>query len=199
MPQPIPGRWLYAVPALVLCAGIAGFVLFLVSAVGGMGEDLHRVQMPGRAPLSFAEPGAYTLFHEHRTYTDGRIYESNAPLSGFGCTLWRDGEAVPGAVAPATMNETYAVGGRAGRALFVLRVPQAGAYELDCASPPPVVSPPVTLAIGGNVVWGIVGTVMWSMALLLGAIAVAVALTVVIAIRRERGAKAASQPAGGST
>lgn len=198
MARPIPSRWLYAVPIAVLCAGIGGFALLLVSAVAGLGEDLRRVQMPGRASLTFAEPGAYTVFHEHRTYVDGRLYEETAPLSGLGCTLWRGGEQLPDAVSPAVMNETYAVGGREGRAIFVVQVPAPGAYELDCNTPPPVLHAPFTLAIGGNMVGAVVGTVLWSMAVLLGAMAGAVVLTVVIAIKRERGAKAESQAVGGA-
>ena len=66
----IPGRKWYVVAALVFIAGMALFAVFLSARLAKLGDDFVRVTVPGQAELPL-EPGAYTIFHEQGSTTDG--------------------------------------------------------------------------------------------------------------------------------
>src|SRR5437764_4980789 len=85
----MPGRYWYAVAALVWLAGAAGAFAFLRFQLMDLAPGLMRVVVPGSTVLDLSEPGSYTIFHESESVLDGRIYAVEN-VSGLRVTLRSD-------------------------------------------------------------------------------------------------------------
>lgn len=68
-----PGRFWYAVAALLAVAGAALCAALLLKFVGGL-TDTRQFLMPGRLVFAADAPGRFVLWHDYRTVFAGRNY-----------------------------------------------------------------------------------------------------------------------------
>ena len=103
--QSTPGRWRYLVAAAI---GVTGLVLFGVFLFRGLMDLAPGIQVvvPGRHEFHLADPGRYTVFHEHRSVVEDRVYSTGQGLGGLECGLSALGSGFPVQLSQAWMNTT---------------------------------------------------------------------------------------------
>jgi len=126
-----PGIALYVLGGLVIAVTVAAFALFLVTRLMGITDALTQVLVPGRTVLTLDEPGTYTVFHEHRSFYEGRSY-TGTDVSDLFCEIGpEDGEGdVELDSVAANMN--YSIGSRAGYGIWKFTIQEPGRYVMDC-------------------------------------------------------------------
>ena len=172
-------RWIFIVLAiLAVLGGIGGAVWRLVSGVTSMPGEMQRIVIPGEGEFTAAEPGTYTIFHEYKSFVDGKYYSSGMELSGLEVRVTGPGGMdVP--VQPSAMSGTYDVGAYSGNAVFTFSAAEAGDYRIAAkvaegeATPDKSVSTaPQTgkavLAVGKDFTGKILGTVFGTLGLVFG-------------------------------
>lgn len=186
---PPPSRWWYVVAAVVVFAGFAGMADFLLPRLTKLTDALIQVVAPGETKLSLKEPGTYTVFHEERSVVDGRLYQSQT-ISGLRVTVQSaaTGQEIP--VLPAAFNETYSLGSRSGASAFTFEIAEPGSYRLVAAYDDGRSEPRVALAIGHNFLSSLMLTILGSLAIVFGAIALAIIIVIVVWQRRSAAARA---------
>ena len=184
-----PSRWYYALAALVFVAGWVLFALFLYKNLSGMGAKLQQVVAPGEANLTLREPGHYTIFYEYRSVVGDRVYATNESLSGLECVVVSKGTSAKVVLWPSAINSNYEFGGRSGRSVLEFNIDQPGVYALTAAYPQGQPGPEVVLAVGKDFTAGLLTTVFGSIALVFGAIGIALAIALVTLIKRSKAKK----------
>lgn len=152
-----------ALGAVVLLAGAAlgGFLIWRGFTM--MNDALKLVTVPGEHSLEFTEPGTRYVFYEHRSVVDGRMYSTPAKFpNGLSCELADPmGEPVP-LMSSTSIN--YSLGSREGTSLFRFDISEPGTHTLVCDYAEGTSGPEVALAVGENMVLGIVGRVFGALA-----------------------------------
>lgn len=162
---------------------------FLLPRLTKLTDALIQVVAPGETKLSLKEPGTYTVFHEERSVVDGRLYQSQT-ISGLRVTVQSaaTGQEIP--VLPAAFNETYSLGSRSGTSAFTFEIAEPGSYRLVAAYDDGRSEPRVALAIGHNFLSSLMLTILGSLAIVFGAIALAIIIVIVVWQRRSAAARA---------
>jgi hypothetical protein len=184
-----PGRRWYVVAAVIAIAGWTAMALFLVSRIGDSTARMMRVLVPGQTDLALKEPGTYTIFHEFQSTFEGRVYHVDA-VSGLNISVSAGGTNVP-LVATKT-NSRYRVGSYAGRSLFDFEVRAPGTYRIAGSYDGGRKEPQTVLAIDRGFVGDLVMTILGALAMALGGMGIAVAISVVVFLKRRRVLMAAS-------
>jgi hypothetical protein len=200
-----PSAWAYGWPVAILAAGLIGatilgiigfrdFVAFVVE-VDGMAPQT-RVVVPGSARVTLPESGPYAVYYETRLMPDEVFYPGNDYLPPVACTLTcestghqvaMDREYVP------TLRYSLERGTREGILLMSTTVDQPGSYTLNCYSTGSRDRDETVLAFGPNLLWkagptllSVLGRFLASLAVMLGSVAVAILVAVIVAIGRHR-------------
>lgn len=189
---PPPSRWWYAVAVVIVFAGFGGMASFMLPRIESYGSSLIRLVAPGEIDMSLERPGTYTVFHEEHSVVDGRLYTSDT-ISGLGVTVQsaETGESIP--VVRAAMNETYSFGSYAGKSAFNFDIASPGSYRLIAAYKDGRSEPRVVLTIGHNFLTGLLLTIFGGIAIVFGAIALAIVIIVVVAQKRSTAAATNAQ------
>ena len=186
-----PGRWWYAFAVLILLAGFACFLAYVVSLFTGDRFTLQRVVVPGTHQLEFPETGKRVIFHEHQSVIDGVVFSTgNAAISGLECIL-RPADAtgeIP--VSPVFGNVTYNAGRHSGKAILKFRISQPGTYTLTAEYSDASQAPQIVLAIGANPVRKIVLAIAVCILLLVGPFLVSAVIFGITLYRRWQANKA---------
>jgi len=184
-PQAVPSRWWYLGGLLVIMVGCLLFILLAFRGIFGLTDDFQRVVLPGRGEVRLASPGTYTVFYEHRSVVDGRVYATGERPPTFRCIL-RSKESGGHVPLRPTGGGTYSAGSRAGNALFEFKIPKAGVYEFLAAYPDGETSPRVVFAVGREFTKRLVTTVVGGFSLLFGSLIASILMVAVTAYRRYR-------------
>ncbi len=181
-PRP-PSRLWYVLAVIVLLAAIGGFTTLLFAALGSF-DQMIRMLAPGQAELKLDRTGSYTIFHEHRSTLDGRVYDVGN-VSGLAVTVTSGagGANVPLQSAAST---NYSSGSRAGRSLFSFEIREPGVYRLSASYRDGRKEPQTVLAVGHQAVSGFVTSLLAAMACLFAGLGIAVGIIVIVAIKRRK-------------
>jgi hypothetical protein len=187
-----PGRWYYGLAAAVFVAGCVYFGVYLWQNISRIGENLTQVVVPGKSQLTLSKPGKYTIFYEHRSVVDNKVYSTSRDLSGLECSLVSMSTGAEIALSPATMNSSYSMGSRSGVSVLDFQIESAGTYELSAQYSGGQEGPEVVLAVGEGFTEDIFKTVFGGLGILFGSIGLAVAIVVITLIKRDRAKKRAT-------
>jgi hypothetical protein len=185
-----PGRRWYVVAAVIAVAGWTAMGVFMVSRLGGSAERMMRVVVPGQADLMLKEPGTYTIFHEHQSTVEGRVYNVDT-VSGLKITVQArpSGQVIP---LQNAIGSRYSVGARSGRSLFDFVVPAAGTYAISAAYDGGRQQPQTVLAIDRGFVGDLILTILGAIAMAFTGMGTAAAIAVVVFIKRRRAKRTAA-------
>ncbi|HUG16822.1 MAG TPA: hypothetical protein VMM78_17580 [Thermomicrobiales bacterium] len=173
--------------AAAVVAGLLGYRA--ITGFLGLTDDLTRVVVPGATEITFTETGDYTIFYEHRSTHDGRVFRTPQTLEGLRVSLLsRDTDSfVP--LSPPGSDVEYSMRGRSGYAVLGFSIGEPGPYEITGFYEGNAQGPDVVLAIGQGVgrtlVVSILAGIGAAVILLLG-VAAALALILVPRSRRKR-------------
>lgn len=164
--------------AVVGVAGVVAGVVVVVSGVTGYLDriaDMQRVPVPGRASVTFEEPGGYTLYYEPALGDTDRVPPFDVEIVG------PDGEAV--GFGRYAGDFTYSGSGHEGTAVATFRVERAGRFEVRSSAPEGTRG---ELALGGSLTSGILEDAVAGVAVITVGLLVAGALAGFVAVRRHR-------------
>jgi len=181
----VPGRKWYAMTVLVFLAGMMLFVVFLNVRMSTFGDDFVRVTVPGQAELTL-DPGSYTIYHERGGMMDGRGGDvvTTDDITGLRINVLKPGS---GAAVPLTTRAgiSYTVHGRPGQSLFTFTLTEPGTYRLVATYDDARPGSPAVLAITPGFAWDVVMTVLGSVAIAFGGLAIALAIGLNVYRRRR--------------
>jgi hypothetical protein len=185
-----PALFWYWVAGAAVMAAVVWFALSLflgIRSINRQVEGFQRVPIPGRAEVSFAEPGGYTLYYEGWGAADEQptIPRFRVSLASVG------GEEV--SIRDFGGSQTYDLGGHSGRALATFRIEEPGRFLLRAEGEPQDVE--ANVAVGRSVGPGIFRTVIPTLAGTLILVLGGAVLAVVVAVRRNRARRLLPAPA----
>lgn len=186
-PKVKPSRWYYALAAVVLVIGVVGMVALLLSGLADLEGHLQRVILPGRHELTLAEPGGYTVFLEHQSVMEGRVYSTDArSLSNLKVTLIsaRSGDAIP--LEPPAAKSTYSMGGRSGVSVLRFEIESPGPYVLTGRYPSGAKGPEAVFAVGHGFLGKLLVTIFSCLGILFSSVLLCVALVLVVFLKRRK-------------
>lgn len=124
----VPGKFWYVVALVIFIASItapAGIVLWRVF---GNAEAVVRLIAPETKTVRLAA-GTYTIFSDSRAIVNGEVIISQGGISGLRVSVRNArGEDIP--VGPVAIASRYSHGGQAGFAVFEVKIPEAGEYQV---------------------------------------------------------------------
>lgn len=185
-PVAMPGRNWYWVGGAVGATTIVVFVAYLLNGITGMGDGLDRMLAPGKAEFVFAEPGAYTVFHEYESVFEERYYSSPGIVSGLKVRVVSSDGGGAVAVRAAGTNASYELSGRAGNSIFEFEIVEPGPYRVTATYADGRRSPEIVLAIGHDFMGGLLTTIFGGFAIMLVGLGGAGAIVVVTYLKRDR-------------
>jgi len=68
----------FVVAGLIALAGFVGAALYLMPRLETVDARLMRVVVPGGSVLTLDKPGAYTIYHEQKSFVDGQYHASDS-------------------------------------------------------------------------------------------------------------------------
>jgi hypothetical protein len=182
--KPPPGKGWYVLAAVVLLATIAGFTIFLLVRLNGLGASLLQVVVPGEAQLNLVETGSYTIFHEYNSVVDGKVYAVPV-LSGLRVSVTSPAGKTLALNAPGGTSR-YSFASREGISVFTFEVGEPGTYQLTASYDNGRAEPRTVLSVGSGFVSSIIVTVMIGLLIMFAGIGAAVAIAVVVYLARRR-------------
>jgi hypothetical protein len=182
-PDVEPSRRYYALAALIFLAGATLSAWFLFASLTSLGGQLQQFSAPGSAEIHLEERGEYTIFFEEETYFNATFYSAEQNLSGLRIEVRerQTGQKLP-VYSPAG-SFTYSLGGRTGRSIAAFTADRPGVYEISAFYKDQ--GPEVVLAVGQGLFGGIFSDVLAFLALFLGSMAVAGAISLTTYRRRQ--------------
>jgi hypothetical protein len=184
-----PSRLWYGVAVLILAAGWVAMAALLMVRIGGIADGMMRVVVPGEAELRLNQAGTYTIFHEHRSTLDGRVYDTPG-VDGLNVTVR--------AVSSGRLLElqhgadgSYTFGGSAGRSLFDFVVSEPGAYRIAAVYADGRKEPQAVLAVGRGFIGDLLITILGAIAFAVGGTGGAIVVAILVARRRAKAVGAA--------
>lgn len=186
-PRKPPSRWWYAFGVLPIVVGGAFIAVSLVDALEGLGDSLEQIELPGQKELHLELPGKYTVFYEHFSNVEGRIYDTGREeISGLDLSLI---SRATGGEIPLTspgMSSTYSLEGRSGVAVSEFTIEEPGWYEFSGVYSEPRPAPQVVFAIGREFEKELIRTLLLMFAVMGGAALLGVGLWIWVYLKRKR-------------
>jgi hypothetical protein len=180
-----PSIWYYGLAVLIIVLGFVAFASFIYSGISDAESGLIQMVAPGGADLNLSEPGEYIIFYENNSYMNGKFYSTSDQIPGLKILVREKATGLDLATNPAKNSFTYSLGSRSGRSIMAFTVPRAGIYQVN-AFYSGRTGPEVVLAIGKGMVEGLFSSIMISIAVLFGSIAVAAVISFVTYRRRKK-------------
>lgn len=187
-----PGRWLYALSALLVFAAlllVAGkfyrnvrrLPLAVRAAYAAYDLDrLKQVVVPGRVELTLTRTGAYAVYYEHRSVVDGVAYTSEEKPPDLICSLTRQatGRDIP-LVPDYVVTNRYLTRERerVGTLLLSTTIETPGTYSFACDYEDGSRETPIVLAFGHNLTFEFLVAVVRAAGAVLGSLAFGAAVT----------------------
>ena len=185
-----PGTGYYALAALLVVCGVLGCAGFFWWGLGGLGDDLTQVLVPGSTTLNLKDPGDYTIFHEYRSVMNGKVYSNTQGVDGLQLTLTNKttGQVIP--LSQPMGHSTYNYGGRSGSSVFDFTITQPGAYDFSGAYPPGQPAPQAVFAIGQGFMLKLMVSIFGSLCSGFGGAGLGAVIGLVTLIKRSNAKKA---------
>jgi hypothetical protein len=200
--------WWYGLAALVLVLGCLGGMTMLYLATNGLPSalaaayDLDRltqVVVPGSADLTLSRTGAYAVYYEYQSVVDGVAYVTSETPPPLVCSLTAQatGREIPVVLDFVATNRYYADWGRRqGILVMSTTIDEPGDYTFSARYPDGRESPQIVLAVGQNIFWEVGGVavsvagsvlsgVLGGLIVLCGSVLAAVAIAIVVAVKRQ--------------
>jgi hypothetical protein len=184
-----PSRWYYSLAALIFLAGCGVFVLVLIRQSKSLSGSLVQILAPGQMELNLTEAGSYTIFYEHESVVGERVYSTGEHLSGLECQLISRATGSGIALSAPPASSGYSIGRRSGRSIFQFHIDQPGAYIFFARYTGGQLEPEVVLALGHEFGRHSFAASAGSLALILGSTGLALAVAVLVAIKRDKSKK----------
>jgi hypothetical protein len=189
-----PGPGWYAVAVVIAIAGWIGMGVLIHAALGSIGERMFRLVVPGQAEFRLQQTGTYTIFHEHYSTVDGRVYEAGT-LSGLQIIVRFRGSAIE--LRRPSGRTRYSVGSYSGRSLYQFDVSEPGFYQVGAVYGDGRKAPQTVLAIDHGFVAALVGTILKAFAAGFGGMALAGVIAAVVIVKRRRALRSAGTASRG--
>lgn len=190
-PQVIrPSRWYYLLSLLVVAIGAALFFVITIKGVSSIPEKLTQMEAPGMREMTFNEKGKYTIFYEHQSVMDGRVYDTGGNLSGLWLNVVSKETNTPLALTQPSVSTSYTVGNRSGVSVLEFNIDRPGVYQVMATHHGNNEQQEVVLAIGHGVTSTITVTVIGALAAMFGSIIVALIIGVFTFIKRRKARRA---------
>ena len=190
-PAPLrpPKRW-YWFGALAIAVGLitgaAWAINGLVVAVRQV-DHFARVVMPGKAELSFARAGSYTIYYEYSSSVDGVHYETNSVVpEGLKVVISNaDTNTAITTVKTYSGDVTIDRSGRQGKAVFTFSLDHAGNYYLEAMTAQPD-QPKFVLSVGRGFVRKVLVAIGVGALFAFGGLAIGLPMIIVTGVRRGK-------------
>jgi hypothetical protein len=160
-------------------------------------NGLTQIVVPGSTELTLSRTGAYAVYYEHRSLVDGVEYVNGETPPSLNCVLTRHitREEIPLVPDFVETNEYSTKDRRREGKLFMsTTVNEPGKYTFSCQHPDGSDQPKYVLAFGQNLFWellrslaGAAGSFLGSLVIMGVAGIAAIAITVVVAMKRRNG------------
>lgn len=194
------GRWVYAIPVLVILFGLifsvwiwgsAGLGKYPAMIKEAFGEERHYLIVPGSREIRLTRTGAYGVYYEYTS----ELYMEDYPVTppALECSLTSKSTGATRQAAPDYVEgNRYSDQDRTGILIMSLTVDRPDTYTFACHYPNGVKEPKSTVALGPNYGWEIL-KVAWKISLPLlgglasicGSVLIGLVMVVVIAIKRQ--------------
>jgi hypothetical protein len=178
--------WYYALAALVFLAGCGVLALFLTLQLHGLSTSLLQIVAPGATELGLTQAGDYTIFYERRSVIGRRVYSTGERLVGLECQLVSQETGAGVLLSGSATSITYSIAGRSGRSIFHFHVDRPGVYTLTSRYSDGRIGPQVVLSIGYEFSTRMFAIAFGSVVIMLGSMAIALAIVIVTAVKRDR-------------
>lgn len=172
-----PSRLWYLLAGALLVAGLVTGGVIFIRGILGLSAGLQRVPVPGTHDVQLEGSRHYFIYSE---IDDRSRFVQPPELS---CTL-RDANEVAVSLGRPSGEFTYATSGGRGRAIYSFTSGPAGTYRLSCTSRAGDAS--ARAAVGPSIFRGIFRLAALAGACVVGAVAIALPLSLVVFIRRDR-------------
>ncbi|UCC53293.1 MAG: hypothetical protein JSV68_04860 [Anaerolineaceae bacterium] len=201
-----PGALYYGLGAIILLTGCLVATAILIFGARGLpaaiteAYDLNRltqIVVPGSADLALSRTGAYAVYYEHRSVIDGVEYVSGETPPPLDCALTMQATRKELPLVPdfvETNEYSTKDRRREGKLIMSTTVNEPGNYTFSCRHPDGSDQPKYVLAFGQNLFWellraiaGTAGSILGSLAIMFVAGFAAVAISIVVAIKRQNG------------
>ncbi len=124
----------FVVAGVVALAGFAAAILYVVPRIGSLEAPMQRVVVPGSFVLDLTQVGAYTIYHEDKTFVDGQYYESKLP-SGIKINLINETTGAEIELRTIDASVTYQSAGRRSVSILAFNADKPGRYRLSAGTP----------------------------------------------------------------
>ena len=189
-----PSWWYSLLTIPCLFVGIGLFVWFLRSGIRQSLGAVTQVIVPNTTVLNIKRTGVYTIFLEQPSVVNGTIYSNTAPVRDLTCRLTQQlpsqtSEESPQsevALRKPSLNLSYSLGNRSGRAVLEFEADALAFYRLSCGYPDARTQPQVVRAVGTGIGTKILKTLIQSLFGLLSGTGLGTIVIIAISSRRER-------------
>ena len=201
-PEPIrPPKGWYWFGSLIIAVGLiiggAWVINGFVVAVRQV-DHFARVVMPGKAELSFARPGSYTIYYEYKSTVGGVRYDTGSTEpAGLNIVISDVGtNTAITTVAGYSGDVTIDRSGRRGKAVFTFSLDHAGNYYLEATTTNPS-QPKFVLSVGRGFVRKVLVALGVGAVFAFGGLAIGLPMIIVTGVRRGREKRRRSTPPPG--
>lgn len=181
-----PSRWYFLLSPLIIGLGVTLFFLITIKGISGIPDKLTQMEAPGMSEMTFSVAGKYTIFYEHQSVLNGKVYDTGENLSGLWCNVISKETNSPVALTQPSVSTTYTVGNRSGVSVLEFTIERPGVYQVSAKYPEKPDGHKVVLALGHGVASTITATVVGALSALFGSIALAVVIAIIIFMKRRR-------------
>jgi hypothetical protein len=175
----------FVVAGVVVVAGFAGAVIYLVPRLAAADAGMMRVVVPGNAVLVFDKPGPYMIYHEKKSTVDGRYYASDN-VDGLSLGLTADETGAQVKLVEPKMATSYSIGNRSGSSIYAFTLDQPGRYRLATNLASSRSDAKAVLAIGQGTVGAMLATIFDAMAIAFGGLGIGAAIVFPVLWRRSK-------------
>jgi hypothetical protein len=180
-----PPIWHYGISVLIIVFGFAAFSGLIYNGIANMQSDLAQIIAPSDEKLNFEKPGEYIVFYENNSMANGRYYSTGEEFPPLRLSVRKMATGEYLSVYPAKESLTYAMGSRSGRSIMAFNVISPGIYEINTTYSGSSGSE-IVLAIGTGIKVGLLTTVLLSLVVIFGSIALAAVIAYSTYRKRER-------------
>lgn len=179
----------FVVAGVIALAAFGSAALYLMPRLETLDTLLMRVVVPGSSVLTLDKPGAYTIFHEQKSFVDGQYYASKS-VEGLRVALTAEAGGAAVKLDEPSGSTSYSIGNREGTSILGFTIDQPGRYRLTGSLASGRAEPKAVLAVGQGMMGALFSMIFGTMAIVLGGLGVA-GIIVIVTLWQQSKAKRA--------